>query len=302
MGSTVWRVVRCLVIPVLAVAACSNQACAEQVTVAGSTTVQPVVAAAAKEFEKGHPDVHFLIGAGGSGHGIKAVAGGQVQIGMASRALKSEEKDQNPDLAAFRIGLDGVVLVVHVDNPVKQMTRQQIVDIYTGKITNWKEVGGPSLPIYLVSTNERHGTFDAFVDHLHLEAQPEGHEGGSKRLFFKNKGAAAYGEVSAQAVDGNEHVLAALSTKPGSVGYTSFGAAQRIISRTDTRLKMLDFDGVRPSENAILGGAYRLQRPLLVVTKGRPSGTVAAFIGFLQGAEGQRIVKDLDYIPTPDAR
>ena len=120
----------------------------EQIAIAGSTTVKPIVDQAVKVFGNNRADAEFVVGAGGSGQGVKLVGGGNIQIGMASRNLKDDEKAAYPDLVPTKIGLDGIVFVVNSQNPLKALTRSQAKDVFTGKINNWKELGGSDARSY----------------------------------------------------------------------------------------------------------------------------------------------------------
>jgi phosphate transport system substrate-binding protein len=271
----------------------------QKVSIGGSTTVLPIVAEAIKEYRPLHPGSEFVLGGGGSGNGIKAAAAGAVEIGMSSRALK--EKEKAGGLIPVTIGYDGIVLVVHARNPLQSVTSRQVADIYTGAITNWKELGGGDAPIKVISTNERHGTFDGFREHFHLEARPEGQEGGGKYLSFKKSGG-EFGSVKALALDGNEAVLAAMMTKPNAFAYTSLGAALRVLAAGRAPVKMLDLDGRSPSVAAVLDGTWPVIRPLLVLTLGSPQGEAKAFIDFLTSSGGQQIVERVGYIPLAPAK
>ena len=239
-----------------------NLVSAEQITVAGSTTVKPIVDKAVLEYQKTHADIQFAVGAGGTGQGVKLAGGGEVQIGMASRTLKPEEKAAFPDLVAKKIGLDGIALVVHGENPVKQITTQQAKDVFTGKITNWKELGGNDAPIELISPNEKHGTFDGFREHFGLEFKSDG-----STVHFKNKGDAAFSTTGAAAVDGNKPALAAVVMQPNGLGYVSLGAAAEI-SAKGAPVKMLDLDLVTPSEANVLNGKYCATAGIVPVDQG----------------------------------
>ena len=229
----------------------------------GSTTVKPVVDKAVPEYQKTHADIQFAVGAGGTGQGVKLAGGGEVQIGMASATLKQEEKATFPDLVAKKIGLDGIAIVVHGDNPVKHITTQQVKDLFTGKISNWK-LGGNDAPIELISANEKHGTFDGFREHFGLEFKAD-----ANTIHFRNKGEAAYAAIGAVSVDGNKVVLAAIVTQPNGLGYASLGTAAEMAAE-GAPVKMLDLDGVTPSEANVLNGTYSLQRGLFLLTKGAP--------------------------------
>jgi phosphate transport system substrate-binding protein len=274
-----------------------NVAQGEQITAAGSTTVKPIVDKAAAEYQKGHPETQFAVGAGGSGQGVTLAGKGEVQIGMSSRSLKTEEKSQYPDLTPVKLGLDGIAIVVHGNNPVKQITSQQVVDIYTGKVTNWKDIGGSDAAIVLISMNRKHATLDGFLEHFKLEAKSEGNDAGPP-IFFKLKGVPEYSAVSSRTLDGSKAALAAILTQPNGIAFASLGTTQALVTK-GSPVKMLDLDGVTPSEANVVNGTYAFQRSLYVFTKGAPKGEVESFIKFLTGSEGQTIVKSLDYIVTP---
>lgn len=294
-GIQVSSVATSLVAACLLVSAC-EQAEAEQISIAGSSTVRPIVDQAVKQFQQQHSDVKFVVGGGGSGNGVKLAGKGEIQIGMASRAMKDKEKEAYPELKPVKIGVDGIVVVVNKKNPVRELTTQQVIDIYTGKTTNWKDLGGEDAPIALISTNQKHGTFDAFAEHFKLEGKTEG-EGAAAKLYFKLKDGGEYTDASARTADGNKKVLAALLTQPLGVAYASLGAAQALAAK-GAPIQIVTLDGVEPTEASVVDGSYSVSRALFVLTKGEPTGTVKQFIDFLTGDEGQQIVKSLDYVPT----
>ncbi|MGO9112195.1 MAG: phosphate ABC transporter substrate-binding protein [Thermoguttaceae bacterium] len=264
----------------------------EQIKIAGSTTVKPIVDQAVKTFGKTHADAEFVVGAGGSGQGIKLVGAGNVHIGMASRNLKDAEKVEFPDLVPTKIGLDGIVFVVHGQNPVKSLTTGQAKDIFTGKITNWKEIGGNDAPIVLITSSKKHGTYDGFIEHLGLA----GRENADKTYSFKAKDAKDFPPANAAAVDGNKLALAAVVSDLNACSYASFGTAKSMADK-GAPIKLLDLDGVQPTQKSIVEGKYTFRRALLVITKGPANGSVKAFIEFLIGEEGQKVVQALDFIP-----
>jgi phosphate transport system substrate-binding protein len=268
------------------------------IRVAGSTTLQPIVAQAAKQFQELQPEVRVVVGAGGSGHGIKAVAQGEVHIGMASRALKASEVRQWPELKSVPLGLDGIAIIVHASNPVATITSQQVRSLFMERITNWRRLGGPDAAVRLVSTNEQHGTFDAFVEHFGLEARSSAGENTSRRLYFRDKDGTESSGEGALSVDGNGPAMAAVMTKPYAVTYASMGAALRVLSRGQAPIKMLVLDGVEPSEANLINGRYPVQRPLQIVTRGEPSAAVARFAAYLAGPQGQAIMRRFDYLPV----
>jgi len=151
---------------VLSFAALSLAAKGKQITCSGSTTVLPIAQAAAEAYMDTHPDLNISVRGGGSGVGVAALQNGTVQIANSSRPIKSKEisacKAKGVDPRAYVIANDAIAIVVHKGNAVQNLSIKQIKDIYTGKITNWKQVGGPSLPIVVVSRDVASGTFEVF--------------------------------------------------------------------------------------------------------------------------------------------
>jgi phosphate transport system substrate-binding protein len=270
----------------------ASLACGEQITIAGSTTVKPIIDKGTVEYQKIHTEAQFAVGAGGSGQGVKLAGGGGVQIGMASRALKKEEAAAYPDLVATKIGLDGIAIIVNGSNPIKQITAQQVKDVFAGKITNWKDLGGSDAPIELITANEKHGTFDGFREHFGLEFKVAG-----DKISFKKKGDSAASTVAASSVDGNKPMLAVVVTQPNAIGYASLGAAADMAAK-GAPVKLLDLDGVTATEANVLKGTYSLQRGLFLLTKGAPKGAAAEFIAYMTGKDGQGLVRSLGFIIT----
>jgi phosphate transport system substrate-binding protein len=264
----------------------------EKISIAGSSTVKPVVEKAVKSFKTQHPDVDFVVGGGGSGHGVKSAGKGEVQIGMASRNIKDKETAQFPDLKPVKIGIDGIAIVVNKKNPINSITSDQVRDIFTGKITNWKDLGGEDAPIALISTNSHHGTFDAFCKGFELSGSESG-----RTLSFAPKGGGPSGDVTAKAVDGNKAVLAGIMTQPTGISYASLGAALSMAAK-GAPIKVLSLDGVAANEQSVVSGAYPVQRSLLLITNGDPEGPAAEFIEWMTGSDGQQIVKELEFIPV----
>lgn len=242
-----------------------------RLNIAGSTTVTPIVEEAAREFEKLYPEFRISVAAIGSGPGIKAVGGGEVDIGMASRDLKEEELEKWPDLKPFRIAKDSVAIVVHPSNPVNGLTLEQVARIFAGEITNWKEVGGPDKPIHVITREKGSGTRDCFE---HVVMKPF-------KLEILEK---------AMVQQGNPRVRATVANDPLSIGYISLGFV-------DETVRPLKINGVEPNIENVLKGTYPIKRNLYVITKGNPDPAELMFIGYLLSAEGQKIVAKLGYIP-----
>jgi phosphate transport system substrate-binding protein len=136
--------------------------------ITGSSTMAPMIVAVGKRFSATHPGVQIEVRTVGSGEGIDDTTKGKADIGMASRALTNKESG----LYSFAIARDGVCLVVHKDNPVRSLTNRQVSDIYTGKITNWRSVGGSNTPITLINAKEELGSVDLFMHYFDIRYLP----------------------------------------------------------------------------------------------------------------------------------
>lgn len=266
---------------------------AEQISVTGSPVVKSILDEASKEYQKSNPGVEFVIGVGGTDQGVKLAGQGEVQIGMASRFLKDNEKSQYPKLVEWKLGMDGTVVVLNQSNPVKQLTSDQVVGIYTGKITNWKEVGGNDAPIAPVTLNKKYNVMEMFCKHVKMENKADG-----ATLFFKKNGDADFSTTAVKALDGHKAVLAAAMTDPNGITFTSYGLTKSLIDK-GSALKMTALDGVEPTAATIADKKYGAVMDLVIVTNGQPTGELEKFVKFLTGGEGTTIVKSLNLISTP---
>jgi phosphate transport system substrate-binding protein len=268
----------------------------DQIIFAGSTTVKPVVEQGLAVFKKLHPQVDAVVGAGGSGQGIRLVGTRTAGIGMVSRPLEVQEREQFPDLVTYTIGLDGVTIVANQANPVRKLSKQQIQDIYTGKITNWKEVGGSNGEIVRITLNHNHGTSEVFANYFGLEAKENG-VGINLKATFRKKGETEYSSSTAVVIEDHRQVLAQIITTPNAIGYVSIGQAMQVV-QSGAHVRLLQLDDVEPTVANVQSGAYRFSRPLMLVTKGEAQGPIRDLIDFFCGPEGQAIVSKLDYIPV----
>jgi len=239
------------------------------VTLAGSTTVQPLAEMFAEAFMAANPDVVITVQGGGSSVGVKAAAGGTADIGMASREVKDSEMTEFPELNVFVIARDGIAIVASPDLAVDDLTIDQIKGIFGGTITNWKEVGGADAAIIVVSREEGSGTRAAFEEMVL----------GEDVLITD----------TAILQPSNGSVRTTVSTTPNSIGYLSFGYL-------DESVKALMVEGVAPTEENAANGTYAIVRPLNMITNGAPKGVVKAFLNFILSAEGQAIVSEEGYI------
>ncbi|MCS6907749.1 MAG: phosphate ABC transporter substrate-binding protein, partial [Anaerolineales bacterium] len=237
-----------------------------KITVAGSTTMQPLVGKLSEIFIQQHPLVQMEVAAGGSVVGIRAVHEGTADIGMASRALKDEEAQ---GINVYPIALDALAIVVNSENPVTGLTLEQLQDIYFGKITNWKELGGNDLEIVPVQREISSGTRGAF-DEIALEKQ----------------------EATAPAlvtVITAGDVAATVAKNPGAIGYVGFG-------NLEPHLKVLEIDGILPSPETIKAGQYRLYRPLSLLTGPNSQPLAQHFIDFVLSETGTKYIEEFGWI------
>jgi len=267
---------------------------AEEITTAGSSTIFPIVNDAAIAFKKEHPDIAITVGGGGSSHGVKSVGNNEVNIGQASRNIKDEEMKNFPSLVPFKIGLDGIAIIVNADNPLNSITKKQVQDIYTGKILNWKDIGGKDSPITLISKEEGRSTLELFLEYFNLEAKEVKREE-QTTMVHKIKGEAEFSKIEASLIGPNKDAIAKTITKPEAIAYVSIGTAQEI-SRKGAKIKLLDLDGVKASIENVGNETYPLRRPLHIITNGEPQGAIKEFVDFILGKQGQEIVKKHEFI------
>ncbi|BAY89677.1 MULTISPECIES: phosphate ABC transporter substrate-binding protein [unclassified Tolypothrix] len=237
----------------------------------GSSTVAPLAAEIGKKFESEHPDVRVDVQTGGSSRGIADARTGVANIGMASRSLKAEEKD----LKAFAIARDGIGMILHKENPVKSLSNQQVIDIYTGKVNNWQQVSGKNAPITVVNKAEGRSTLELFLS------------------YFKLKNS----DIKSSVVIGdNQQGIKTVAGNPNAIGYVSIGTAEFSINN-GVPIKLLPLNGVAASTENIKNGTFPLARPLNLVTKTQPQGLERAFIDFAQSPQVHDIVKKQDFVP-----
>lgn len=242
--------------------------------ITGSSTLAPMVSAMAKRFSEKHPDVHIEVQAGGSMRGINDVRQGISDIGMVARSLGDKELD----LKSFPIARDGVCLVVNKDNPIETLSARQVVEIYTGSVTNWKDVGGRENPITVISRSEGRAVIELFAD------------------YFKVNEA----DIKAQMVVGdNPEAIRAVLDNPGGIVPVSVGQAERDAAAVQP-IKLLPVDGVIATSRNVRTGNFPISRSLTLVTKGQPTGLLSAFIDFAASSDVSDVVRTYDFVPYRD--
>jgi len=244
------------------------------ITINGSTSVQPLAEELAKAFKAKNPNSTIDIQGGGSGVGIKSATDGAVDIGMSSRDLKTEEKS----LKEFKIAVDGIAVIVNPANSVTNLSIEQLKKIYTGEITDWKEIGGKEGKITVVTREEGSGTRGAFIELTGVEAK----EGDSK-VDKTIASAITQGSTGA--------AMTTVAGDPSAIGYASFGSAK---DKTD--VKLISVDGKACTEENIYSGEYKISRPFLMLTSAEPAGLAKDFLDFILSTEGQEVVAKHGYL------
>ncbi len=239
--------------------------------VTGSSTVAPLAAEIGKRYESLHPDVRVDVQTGGSSRGVNDARAGLADIGMVSRALKSSERD----LLSFTIALDGIGIIVHRDNPVSALSKEQIIDIYTGKLGNWREAGGTDAPITVVNKAEGRSTLELF---LH---------------YFGLSNSAVKPHV---VVGDNQQGIKTVAGNPDAIGYVSIGSAEYEAGH-GTPIKLLPLEGVQASVENVRNGRFPLSRPLNLVTRTEPAGIIEDFIEFARSGQLSDLVEAQYFVP-----
>jgi len=240
-----------------------------KIDIAGGTAHIPVMKEAAKRIMQKAPGIRITVAGGGSGVGVQKAGEGLVDIGNTGRAL-TEAEVAKYGLKSFAFAIDGVAAVINPKNPVNALTHQQVQDIFAGRITNWKQVGGRDAAIHLYTRDEASGTREVFWE------------------IMLKKGQIAQ---NANVVASNGAMKTALAGDADGIGYVSIG-------HIDQTIKAPALDGVHPSQQNAKSGKYPVIRKLYMNTKGEPAGIVASFIRYIQGPEGAAITASDGYIPT----
>ncbi|MBU3104113.1 phosphate ABC transporter substrate-binding protein [Clostridium gasigenes] len=253
-------------IGVLFVGCSNNKENAEgnTISISGSTSVGPLMEKIAAQYESKNENTSIEINQVGSSAGIKDTINGVSQIGMASRDLKAEEK---AEVTGTIIAYDGIALITHKNNPVKEITLEEVKGIYTGKITNWKEInGGADLPIVVVSREEGSGTRTAFEEIIGYK---------SEDLV-----------VSATISDGSGSIKTTVAGNENAIGFASF-------EYLDDKVGALNLGGVKPEADLVKNGQYKLARPFILTTKtSSETENSKKIIDYILSDEGQKIVSD----------
>jgi phosphate transport system substrate-binding protein len=250
----------------------------------GSDTLVNLALAWAESYMQAHPDIRISVTGGGSGTGIAAMINGTVAIANASREMKPEEiaaaRANGIDPTEFVVARDAIAVVVNLSNPLDRLTVKQISDIYTGKISNWKQIGGEDRPIVLLSRESNSGTYVYFLENVIRAGDSK-----SKLLFSPDT----------LLMPSSEGISSEIRQNPNAIGYDGLGYVtpdQKVIAVA----KNENGPFVSPSAETVNNGAYPIARPLYMYTAGKPSGQIKDYLDWILKG-GQALVSKLGFVP-----
>jgi phosphate transport system substrate-binding protein len=253
----------------------------------GSDTLVNLALAWAEAYQQVQPDVPIAVTGGGSGTGIAALINGTVDIANASRQMTEQEITQahanGIDPVEIPVAVDALAVIVHPDNPVSQLTIDQLADIYTGRVTNWKEVGGNDEPIVLLSRETNSGTHVYFLEQVIRKGDAQNHDIFAPQTLLMPSSVGITSELSR-----NLHAIGY-----DGLGYVSENEKVIAVARDSQSPYVL------PSAKTAADGSYPLSRFLYMYTAGQPTGEIADYINWIRGPEGQAIVTKLGFVPLP---
>ncbi|MCB2147495.1 MAG: PstS family phosphate ABC transporter substrate-binding protein [Deltaproteobacteria bacterium] len=259
---------------IAALTLCAATATAGNLVIKGSTTVLPISQLAVEAYMKAHPDVNISLSGGGSSNGIKAIIDGSTDIANASRFIKDKEvalaQEKGVYPVPFAVAYDSIIPVVHPSNTLTDITLVQLKDIYMGKITNFKEIGGPDLKIVVCSRDTSSGTYETW----------EGKVLDKERVTPR-----------AQVMASNGAIVQAVSNNKYAIGYIGIGYLNDAV-------KPLTVDGVKGTKESTLNGTFPISRPLFMFTNGWPKGETLNFVNYMLNPQtGQKLVEKSGYVP-----
>ena len=256
------------------------------IQIKGSDTMVNLTQAWAEAFMAQHPRVTVAVTGGGSGTGIAALIGGTCDLAASSRKMTPKETapivSQGSQPQEVVAALDGLAVVVHPDNPVRRLTLAQLADLFTGKIRNWKALGGTDRDVVLLSREVNSGTHVYFKEHVLAAATGEGPKEFSPEALLLPSSQAIADEVASNL---------------GSLGYYGMGylnSKNAVVAVAKTAADLY----VSPSEDTVRSRTYPISRPLMLYSRGNPQGAVRAFLDFVMSPEGQQVVRRIEFVPV----
>ncbi len=250
----------------------SDKSEVKKLVLTGSSTVAPLLAEIAKRFESLNPNVRIDVQTGGSSRGINDVRARVSDIGMASRSLRLSESE----LFSFNIALDGISIIVNNTNPVTSLDKQQIIDIYKGKIVNWQQLGGQDATIIVVNKAEGRSTLELFLHYFGLQNT----------------------ELKPHVIIGdNQQGIKTVAGNPHAIGYVSVGSAEYEAGH-QVAIKLLPLDGIIASVENVRNQTFPLSRPLNLITQQQPTGIIKDFIAYASSEQVADLIKSQYFVPV----
>ncbi len=251
----------------------------------GSDTIVNLALAWAERYQSEHPDVRISVTGGGSGTGMAALINGTVDIGNASRKISDDEKEQaqakGVQPVEFIIARDAIAVIVNPENPVGELTLQQISDIYSGKIGNWKEIGGEDRPIVRLSRETNSGTHVYFLETV---------------LRLGDKTNKTFFSADTLLLPSSEGIINEVRSNPNAIGYDGLGYVPKDLKVIGIA-KEAGGKYVLPSVETVNDKTYPIARDLYMYTAGEPTGAIKAYLEWIISDEAQKIVSDLGFVP-----
>lgn len=251
----------------------------------GSDTIVNLALAWAERYREVDPSVSIAVTGGGSGTGIAALINGTVDIANASRAMKDKEVaaalENGIEPVEFTVAIDALAVIVHPENPISRLTIDQLADIFTGRISNWRELGGPDAPIVVLSRETNSGTHVYFLEEVVRKGNKE-----NKDIFAPQT----------LLMPSSEGITSEIRRNPNAIGYDGLGYVTEheqviAIAKNDQSPYVL------PTVQTGADGSYPIARGLYMYTAGQPTDVIADYIDWIKGPEGQQIVAELGFVP-----
>ncbi len=251
----------------------------KSITIKGSDTMVHLMSTLAESFMKKNPEVQVSVTGGGSGTGIAAIINGTTDVCASSRDMQQKEKDQAKEkgitIVEKVIAYDGLAVIVHPDNPISELTMEQIKKVFTGAYKNWKELGGPDQPITALSRESNSGTYVFFQEHVL-----------NKENF----------DPSVKLMPASSSIAQSISQDKWSIGYLGLGYTKEGNVKVLNVKKDENTPAVTPNHNTVLDKTYSIARPLFLIFNGEPSGNLKLVFDYALSAEGQKIVEETGYV------
>ena len=252
----------------------------------GSDTIVNLALAWAEAYQKIHPEISISVSGGGSGTGLTALINGTIPLANASRQIKPEEltaaKANGLDPQEFVIARDAIAVIVNPENPVDQLTLQQLSAIYRGEITNWKEVGGEDRPIVCLSRETNSGTHVFFLESVIRLGSKE-----DKTIFT----------ADTLLLPSSEGIISEVRDNPNAIGYDGLGYVTSEVKMVALSPKNTPNKFIIPSVESVSNGSYPISRNLYMYTQNTPTGALKDYLDWIQSPDAQKIVASLGFVP-----